>query len=160
MKMFACTMVAAWLAAAAPACLARTHTVRPSQELPMPTPDDASFGLKVAIDGDAIITIGEAGALLYRRGTNGQWAFGRVLLAGAGPDSELAMKNGIAVVRSGGVHVYTRQGADYVESVLPDEAKQATGMVAISARRVAVQVSPCRDDTLLLTESSPGSWAV
>jgi hypothetical protein len=58
------------------------------------------------------------------------------------------------------VHVYTRVANDYVESVVAAEARHAAGWVAVSAGRVALGVEACRDDTLLLTQSAPGSWAV
>ena len=79
----------AWslLAAVAPACLARTHTVRPYQALAIPAGYSAA-GLQVAIEGDSIIVLADRAdgrsALLYRRGTNGAWAFNRVLLERAG----------------------------------------------------------------------------
>ena len=107
MRLSACTLIAATLVAA-PACFARTHTVRPLQDLT--TGYSQNFGLEVAIDGDSIITFADyfdgRVALLYRRGTDGRWAFSRILLdlvTGGTPPSrnELAMKNGLAAIRLG-----------------------------------------------------------
>lgn len=160
MKFFVRTLTVVVLATVAPACFARTYTLYPVQTLSPPNADDASFGQLVAIDGDALIAVSDAGAALYRRGSNGRWAYSRVLLTGVDGNDRLAMKNGIAVIGNSTLHVYTRQGNDYVEAVLPEEARAAKGSVAISARRIAVGVDTCSDDTLLLTESSTGSWEI
>jgi hypothetical protein len=161
MRLSAWTLIAAILAATGPTCLARTRTVQALQQLAPPTPEDSGFGLGVAIDGDALLTTAESGVLLYRRGGNGYWSFSRALLPTADASADLAMKNGIAVIRLGtGVHVFTRQGGDYTESAIPEEARHAMGSVAISARRIALGLAPCDDDTLLLTESAPNVWAV
>jgi hypothetical protein len=168
MKGLAGVMLACALGAVVLPCEARTRTLAVTQELPPPGAQYLELGFQVAIDGDSIIALadreGGRSALLYRRGGNGQWYLSGVLLDVAAPPAslraKLAMKNGIAVLQlDATLHVYERSGAGWVEAQVSPDARQPGGDLAISGSRIAVGLSACLDDTLLLEKSTGGIWS-
>ncbi len=95
-----------------PVAQAEVHEVLPQQFLQLPgDPVRAEFpALAVAIDGDWLVVIadhdGARQALLYRRGSDRQWAYSRVLVQSTAPASQLrasvAMKNALAAINLSG----------------------------------------------------------
>lgn len=153
---------------AAAAADTRVHTVPQTQSIFF-SDDPALTPGKAAIDGDFAIVISNAlggrMATLYRRGVNGQWAARQTLLvealASATRNNDVAMANGIAVVRLRDVlHIYQRSGDTYVEADTAGVPRAAPGL-AISGRRILAARLGCNYDADVYEESpATGAWRV
>lgn len=179
-KTFAFVLIALAAATAAPAATSRVHSILPFQELEWPLGGDYPNFLAnaVAIDGDSIVTVVEPeGAkeestpntrvvLLFRRGTDGRWAYSRTLAQVTAPQSELraelAMKNNIAVIKihRDGATVWEKTGGNWVEATVANGLHEPGGF-AISGSRILAGSSGCAHDGLIY-EKSPanGSWVI
>ena len=154
-----------------PLAQARVHTVQHSQllRLPQEQPDEGFPAIAVAIDGDSLIAILDRAAgrqaLLYRRSSNGQWAYSRVLLQSTAPASQLrasvAMKNGLATFDIDGVTtIWEKVGNDWVRANVDPDLWTLTGGHAISERRILVGSNGCDADGLIFEKEADGVWRI
>ena len=168
MKHLAVILVAGTLAALAGAAHARVHVVRSAQTIAYDSPGAARRARNVAIEGDSAIVILDLGshrqAVLFRRGTDGQWTQARVLLdvttSASGPD-ELALADGVAAIRIGDVmHVFERSGSNWTESNVAGTPRPAPGLVT-SSRRILAGRRGCNYDANVFSKSvGSGVWGV
>ena len=146
-KLLAFVLIA--FATAVPAA-PRVHTIPLYQTLEWPLGGDYPNFLAedVAIDGSSIIVLVDKSqdedpatrvALLYRRGTDGRWAFSRILTQVTAPRAELraelAMRNNIAVLK---IHrdiatVWEKAGSDWIQATVANGLHEP-GSFAISGR--------------------------
>ncbi len=151
----------------APTALADVRTIAPAQVLVRPaTPTFTRFGDDVAIDGRQIIVLathaGGQQALFYRRDTNGQWAFRRVLVSrtGAVVHADVAMKNGIAAIQFGDeISLFELSNGDYVRATSVAPIRHHGGL-AISNSRVLIGGNNCDYDAVIYQKNTAGSWDI
>lgn len=153
------------------AAWSRPVILQSTESIPSPDPTYTSFGNLVAIDGDWAIITGEKiddpndefsavtqTAYLYRR-VNARWVLQRELVevqssVGYTSRAGLAMREGIAVVRLGGVHIFELSGGDYVarnESILSGGIGSD---IDISNRRILLGSGDCAWNGVILEFSS------
>jgi hypothetical protein len=151
-------------------CDARVHSVRPAQEFALPSDANYQHPGSVAIDGDAIIWLIEredrTHADLYRRGSNGQWAFARTLISvnatGAIFRNALEIGDGVASILINEVmYVFERRAnGDWTEAPTAGTPRPAMGM-AVSGRRILTARRGCEFDADLHEKSlSSGVWRI
>ena len=152
-----------------PTTEARIHEVLHQQYLEYPGDPWSSThypGAAVAIDGDSIIAIvdheGARQALLYRRGSDGQWAFSRILVQSTAPASQLranlAMKNGLATIDLDGVTtIWQRIGGNWVQASTDGEIRHPGGH-AISGSTILVGGGGCIADGYIFEKGTDGVW--
>lgn len=158
-----------WLVSVATASV---RTLPVTQYLHDPADPDATFfyASAVAIDGDSIILVTDKNsvrsALLYRRGTNGQWAFERYLMQVPAPSNTnvrvaVSMKNFIAVIKLDEVvTIWEKQNGNWVRAATDAEIRQP-GRFAISTDRVMIGADGCTDDALIYRKSATtGRWGI
>jgi hypothetical protein len=169
-KLAAFTLLA--LAAVTPAAQARVHSITPFQTLTWPNSDQyPDFGADaVAIDGDSIILIVNFdgpthAALLFRRGSHGQWTYNRTLMQVSGPTtawrSVVAMKNNLAIVKlDGGAVIWEKVANSWVR--MPNATPiPGPGGFAISGNSILVGSDGCTSDALVYQKSATdGTWVV
>lgn len=176
-KLVAFVLIA--LATATPAAHARVHSVFPFQTLEWPLGGEAPnfLAAAVAIDGDSIIVLTDTQqsdetlprtrvALLYRRRTDGSWAYSRILTQVTAPQTELraelAMKNNLAVIK---IHrdiatIWERTGGNWVQATVANGLREP-GSFAISTSRILAGSSGCTDDGLIYEKSAAnGHWVI
>ena len=153
-----------------PAAHARVHNVVSYQILQLPgaAPLDDFPAHAVAIDGDFLVVIvdreGGRQAVLYRRGSDGQWAYSRVLLQSSAPADQLraglAMKNGLAAIDLAGVTtIWERNGNDWSQARTDGEIRLPGGH-AISARSILIGSTGCSTDGVIYEKSTDGVWRI
>lgn len=176
-KLIALVLIA--LAAATPAAHARVHSLLPVQTLQWPLGGEFPNFLAeaVGIDGDSIVVIVDTAAqeenlpntrvaLLYRRGTDGRWAYSRTLTQVTAPQSELraelAMKNNLAAIK---IHkdiatVWEKTGGNWLQATVANGLREP-GSFAISSSRILAGASGCTHDAVIY-EKSPanGNWVI
>jgi len=155
----------------------RVHTIPLYQTLEWPLGGDYPNFLAedVAIDGSSIIVLVDKSqdedpatrvALLYRRGTDGRWAFSRILTQVTAPRAELraelAMRNNIAVLK---IHrdiatVWEKAGSDWIQATVANGLHEP-GSFAISGSRILAGSTGCEDDGIIYEKASAtGSWVI
>jgi len=161
----------AMLTCIAGAAQARVHTVPHSQLLRLPQEQQGEGfpAIAVAIDGNSLIAILDRAAgrqaLLYRRSSNGQWAFSRVLLQSTAPASQLraslAMKNGLATFDIDGVTtIWERISNDWVRANVEQDDVSLIGGHSISERRILVGSTGCDMDGAIFEKAADGVWRI
>jgi hypothetical protein len=159
------------LLAFVPAAQAGVHTVSLSHVLQLPEaqPGEGFPAIVVAIDGDSLIAIVDRAAgrqaLLYRRSSNGQWAFSRVLLQSTAPAGQLrasvAMKNSLATFDIEGVTtIWEKVSNNWVRANVDQAGWTLTGGHAISERRVLVGSTGCDVDGVIFEKATDNVWRV
>jgi hypothetical protein len=146
---------------------ARVFTAPPSQALASPfAPNGSPFSsYDLAIDGDSIIIVTElpgadstAAALLYRRGTNGQWAFSRELYREPVnpqlPTPTAVMKNSLAVVKIGAQATFWEKVNNDWRRAPTAEPVTAPGGFAISQDRILAGGDDCTARALVYRRSA------
>lgn len=172
LALIACAALAPTLSFASPLVFEEAATIT--------TPDPAfRFPLRVAVEDDTIIATGvmtEANgdiqhhaAFLFRRQSDGVWVYVNKLAetscdAGEGAEdtcmASVAIRNGVAVVAAGGVHVFERLpdgswiAAPSDGTTGPGEAAAGTGVVLTS------ETAGCRWDSRIFTKNSAGVWTL
>src|SRR6188768_1787760 len=155
----------------------RVHTIPLYQTLEWPLGGDYPNFLAedVAIDGSSIIVLVDRSqdedpatrvALLYRRGTDGRWAFSRILTQVTAPHAELraelAMRNNIAVLK---IHrdiatVWEKAGSDWIQATVANGLHEP-GSFAISGSRILAGSTGCENDGVIYEKASAsGSWVI
>ena len=151
---------------------ARPAILQSTETIPPPDPTYTYFGYGLAIDGDWAIITGEkwenpddyefsaitATAYLYRR-VNSRWVLQRKLVEQQGyvgymGVSGLAMKEGIAVVLMGGMHIFELSGGDYMARNVSGLGEGLGSDIDISNRRILVGVGACAWDGGILEWST------
>src|SRR5687767_11162324 len=133
--------------------LSRPVILQSTETISSPDPTYTYFGYDLAIDGDWAIITGEKWqdlndeyspithtAFLFRR-VNSRWVFQRKLAEYQGSadyfvPSGVAMREGIAVVRLGGLHIFELSGGDYVARNVSISAGGIGSDIDISNRRI------------------------
>lgn len=139
---------------------------------------DASFDLfphRLAVEGDTIIATGveyvgdieHHHAFLFKRQSTGTWAYVRTLASTScnsgevGEDTclaSVAIRNGLAVIAAGKVHVFVRQSdGNWVAAPSdnfsgPGEAAVGTGVVLTS------QIEACNFNAEAMRKNAAGTW--
>ena len=146
-----------------------------------PDPAYTSFPLEVAVEGDTIIATGMKrvetsvpyvhaedyyAAFLFRRQSNGSWAYVRTLAqtdCDTGEQAEdtcwasVAIRNGVAVVSANQVHVFTRApNGDWIEA--PSNAFSRPGEAAVGGGAVLTSHPVC--DGIGISVAQPNSSGV
>ena len=104
-------------------------------------------------------------ALLYRRGTDGRWAFSQTLAQVTAPRAELrtelAMKNNIAVfkIHRDGASIWEKTGGNWLQATVADGLKEPGGF-AISESRILAGQTGCDNDGLIYEKSGSGAWLI
>jgi len=155
--------------AALPSLAGNVRTIRPAQQLFAPDPAYSFFGQAVAIDGGSAIVLADRPggriALLYSRGTNGTWAYRRVLLDVADTPENLRagleMKNGIAAVQlNDTVVIFEFIGGEWQRAVTLEPLRYPGGL-AISGNRVLIGAGRCESyGAYLYEKGANGVWSV
>lgn len=156
------------LAFAPIAAEARVHHVIVQQLLQLPgaQAQDDFPAQAVAIDGDFLIVIvdrdGARQALLYRRGSNAQWAYARMLVQSTAPAAQLrasiAMKNSLAAIDIDGVTtIWQRTGSSWAQAPTDGEIRQPGGH-AISGSSILIGATGCSEDGVIYEKSTDGVW--
>jgi hypothetical protein len=159
------------LLAFVPAAQARVHTVSFTHvlQLPQAQPGEGFPAIDVAIDGDSLIAIVDRAAgrqaLLYRRSSNGQWAYSRLLLQSTAPATQLrasvAMKNSLATIDIDGVTtIWEKVSNNWVRANVDQVGWTLIGGHAISERRVLVGSTGCDVDGVIFEKAADGVWRV
>lgn len=135
------------------------------------------FPGRVAVEGDTIIATGirfegdieHQAAFLFQRQSNGAWVYVRTLAqtscnSGEGAEdtciASVAIRNGVAVVAAGQVHVFERASdGSWIEApgdgfTGPGDAAVGTGAVVTS------ETAGCRWDSNVLAKNSAGVWTL
>src|SRR4051812_1748688 len=138
-----------------------------TETIPPPDPTYTSFGDRIGMDGDWAIITGEKvddpndeftevtqTAYLFRR-VNSHWVLQRKLLEQRGSygytgASGLAMREGIAVVLMGGLHIFELSGGDYVERNVFGGGEGLGSYIGISNRRILLGAGSCAWDGVIL----------
>ena len=150
---------------------ARPVILQSTETIPLPDPSYTQFGFGMAIDGDWAIITGERvedpndeysaitqTAFLFRR-VNSNWVFQRKLaelesyVGYTGP-SGLAMKEGIAVVLLGRLHVFELSGNDYVARDVYGTGGGLGSSIGISNRRILLGSGDCAWNGVILEFSA------
>ena len=151
---------------------ARPAIRQSTESIPSPDPTYTYFGYGLAIDGDWAIITGEkwsipgdyefseitATAFLYRR-VNSSWVLQRKLVEQHGSvgymgPSGLAMREGIAVVLMGGMHIFELSGSDYVARNAFVGGEGLGSDIDISNRRILIGNGDCAWDGIILEWST------
>lgn len=151
--------------------LSRPVILQSTETIPSPDRTYTSFGNDLAIDGDWAIITGEKvedpndeyslitqTAYLFRR-VNSRWVLQRELAAQQGNAgymgrSGLAMREGIAVVLLGGLHIFELSGDDYVARNVSIGAGGIGSDIDISNRRILLGSGDCAWNGLILEFST------
>lgn len=135
------------------------------------------FAQQVAVEGDTIIATGwklvgefeHYSAYLFQRQSNGEWAYVRTLAQHSCNSGEVAedtctasvaIRNGVAVVSAGDVHVFERAtDGTWTESASdgvsgPGDAAVGTGAVLTS------ESNSCAWSSSVFTKNSAGTWTL
>jgi hypothetical protein len=140
------------------------------------SPDPAfDFPLRVAVEGDTIIATGRKFdgpiethvAFLFRRQSNGEWTYIRSLAEGGCDSGEgaedtcnasVAIRNGLALVTAGTVHVFRRlSDGTWVEE--PSEGSIGPGDAAVGTGAVlASESNGCAWTSYAYRQNSAGVW--
>lgn len=159
------------LLAFVPSAQSRVHTVSLSQvlQLPQAQPGEGFPAIVVAIDGDSLIALVDRAAgrqaLLYRRSSNGQWAYSRLLLQSTAPATQLrasvAMKNSLATIDIDGVTtIWEKVSNHWVRANVDQAGWTLIGGHAISERRVLVGSTGCDVDGVIFEKATDSVWRV
>jgi hypothetical protein len=163
-------------AAAVPAAPPRVHSIPVLQSLDQPFGGDFPpyITQNVAIDGDSIIALIDRSheetpltraAVLYRRGTDGRWAFSQILEQVTAPladlRSELAMRNNIAVfkIHRDGASIWEKIGGSWIQATVSGGLNEPGGF-AISQSRILAGASGCNNDGVIYEKSGSGAWLI
>jgi hypothetical protein len=151
--------------------LSRPVILQSTETIPSPDPTYTYFGTNLAIDGDWAIISGEKiedpndeyslitqTAFLFRR-VNSQWVFQRKLVELQGyldytTPSGVAMREGIAVVRLGGLRIFELSGTDYVARNLSILSGGLGSDIDISNRRILLGSGDCAWNGVILEFST------
>lgn len=153
-----------------PAAHARVHDVVSYQILQLPgaAQFDDFLAHAVAIDGDFLVVIVDREAarqaLLYRRGSDGQWAYSRVLVQSSAPANQLraglVMTNGLAAIDVAGVTtIWERNGNTWSQARTDGEIRLPGGH-AISSRSILIGSTGCTTDGVIYEKSTDGVWRI
>jgi hypothetical protein len=149
---------------------ARVHTVVSFQIL-QPAgagPYDDFNASAVAIDGDFLIVIadrnGARQAILFRRGSDGQWTHDRVLVQSTAPAAQLrasvVMKNWIAAIDIDGVTTIWERSGNVWTQARTDGVIRQPGGHAISRQSILIGASGCSEDGVVYEKATDGVWRV
>jgi hypothetical protein len=151
--------------------MSRPVILQSTETIPSPDPTYTYFGNDMAIDGDWAIITGEKWqdlndeyspithtAFLFRR-VNLRWVFQRELAEYQGSadyfvPSGVAMREGIAVVRLGGLHIFELSGNDYVARNVVGTGEGLGSDIGISNRRILLGAGDCAWNGVILEFST------